>query len=67
MLVLDLLKYVLKNDGQVFTKLHGIAVETKLTPALATIYKEDLEESFTERRKLKPDLWIKYVDDVFTI
>ena len=70
--LLYLLKYVLKNNvfkigGQFFTQLHGIAMGTKLAPALSTIYIGDLEESFIESRMLKPELWVRYIDDVFLI
>ena len=40
---------------------------SKLTPALATIYIGDLEESFIESQELKLDLWVRYIDDIFTI
>ena len=50
-----------------FTQLTGIAMGTKLAPALATIYIADLEETFIESRSLKPHLWVRYIDDVFTI
>ena len=71
-LVLDLLKYVLKNNvfkfgDQVFAQLHGVAMGTKLAPALATIYIGDLEEQFLENRPLKPELWVRYIDDVFLV
>ena len=52
--VLDLLKYVLKNNVFVFdnliifTQLCGIAMGTKLAPALATI--GDLEQSFLTKQ-----------------
>ena len=70
--VLDLLKYVLKNNvfkfgNQVFAQLHGVAMGTKLAPALATIYIGDLEEQFLESRVLKPELWVRYIDDVFLV
>ena len=54
-LALDLLKYVLKNNvfkfGD-FAQLHGVTMGTKLAPALATIYIDDLEEQFLESRAL---------------
>ena len=70
--LLDLLKYVLKNNvfqfnAQFFTQLCGIAMGTKLAPALATVYIGDLEEAFIESRSLKPHLWVRYIDDVFVI
>ena len=71
-LILDLLKYVLKNNvlkfnEHIFTQLHGIAMGTKLAPALASIYIGDLEESFLSSRKLQPTLWVRYIDEVFMI
>ena len=70
--MLDLLKYVLKNnvfqfDEYVFTQLCGIAMGAKLAPALATIYVGDTEEEFIGRNSKKPDLWVRYIDDVFMI
>ena len=73
---LDIQKYmyVLKNkvfegNEYIFTQLHGIAMGTKLAPALASIYIGDLEQSFLSSRKLQPALWVRYihVDDVFAI
>ena len=43
-----------KFGDQTFTQLHGIAMRTKLAPALAIIYIGDLEEQFIEGRTLKP-------------
>lgn len=70
--LLDLLKYVLKNNvfqfnDLVFTQLCGVAMGTKFAPALATIYIGDLEEAFIESRDKKPDLWVRYIDDVFLV
>ena len=49
--LLDLLKYVLKNnvfkfDNLIFTQTCGLAMGTKLAPALATIYIRHMKESF---------------------
>ena len=68
--LLDLFKYVLKNNifqfaENVYTQLCGIAMGTKLAPALATIYIGDIEEEFIAERTKKPDLWVRYIDDVF--
>ena len=70
--LLDLLKYVLKNNifkfnNLTFTQLCGVAMGTKLAPALATIYIGDLEENFIKHRTRQPLLWVRYIDDVFTI
>ena len=70
--LLNLLKYVLKNNvfqfnNETFSQLCGIAMGTKLAPALATIYIGDLEEAFIQDRDWKPTLWLRYIDDVFMI
>lgn len=70
--LLDLLKYVLKNnvftfDDLTFTQLCGVAMGTRLAPALATIYIGDIEEAYIQTRDKKPLLWVRYIDDIFTI
>ena len=40
---------------------------TKLAPALATIYIGQLEEAFLLNIATKPDLWVRYIDDIFLI
>ena len=71
-LLVDLLKFVLKNnvfefDNLTFTQTCGLAMGTKLAPALATIYIGQLEETFLAGRALKPDLWFRYIDDIFGV
>ena len=58
---------VFKFNEHIFTQLHGIAMGTKLAPALASIYIGDLEESFLSSCKLQPTLWVRYIDDVFMV
>ena len=70
--ILDLLNYVLRNNvfqfgEHIYTQLCGIAMGTKLAPVLATIYIGDTEEAFIGERSKKPDLWVRYIDDVFMI
>ena len=70
--LLDLLKYVLKNnifkfDNLLFTQTHGIAMGTKLAPALATIYIGQVEEALLVSRPKKPTLWVRYIDDIFAV
>ena len=47
-----------------FSQKCGIAMGTKLGPALATIY---IEEKFIQSREDKPLVWVQYIDDVFMI
>ena len=71
-LLVDLLKYVLKSnifkfDTLTFTQTCGLAMGTKLAPALATIYIGHLEEAFLSNRTIKPELWTRYIDDIFLV
>ena len=70
--LLDLLKFVLKNnifefDNLVLTQTCGLAMGTKLAPALATIFIGQLEETFLSSRALKPEIWLRYIDDIFLV
>ena len=70
--ILDLLKFVLKNnvfkfDGRTFTQKCGIAMGTKLAPALATIVVADLEDKFLRETPEKPLLLRRYIDDVLLL
>ena len=58
---------VFKFNEHIFAQLHGIAMGTKLAPALASIYIGDLEGSFLSSRKLHPTLWVRYIDEVFMV
>ena len=67
--LLDLFKFVLKSnifefDNLVFTQTCSLAMGTKLAPALATIFIGQLEEAFLSSRGLKPEIWLRYIDDV---
>lgn len=70
--ILDLLKFVLKNnvftfDGRTFTQKCGIAMGTKLAPALATIVVADFEEKFLRESPEKPLLLRRYIDDILLL
>ena len=70
--LLDLLKFVLKNnifefDNLTFTQTCGLAMGTKLTPALATIYIGQMEENFLSGRNVRPEIWLRYIDDIFLV
>lgn len=70
--LLDLLKFVLTNnvfqfDGLFFKQTCGLAMGTKLAPALATIVVGDLEEAFLVECEKQPLLWLRYIDDVLCL
>ena len=71
-IVIQLLQFVLKNNvfsfnGEYYLQLHGIAMGTKLAPALATLYLGLIEEEFLTHRVFKPKIWLRYIDDIFLI
>ena len=40
---------------------------TKLAPALATIYIGQMEENFLSGRNFGPEIWLRYIDDIFLV
>ena len=60
--LLDLLRYVLFNniftfDGENFRQICGLAMGTKLAPALATPVLAEMEEKFLAHQNTKPLIW----------
>ena len=45
----------------------GLAMETRLAPAMTTIVVGDLEEPYLDRCTKQPLLWVRYIDDVFMV
>ena len=67
---LDSLSYVLKNNvfsfnRKSFKQKYGVAMGTKLAPALGTIYLALLQKSFPKTASLSPCLYLRYIDDTF--
>ncbi|GJQ72249.1 hypothetical protein Trydic_g3340 [Trypoxylus dichotomus] len=42
-------------------------MESPLSPTIANIFMEDLETRTLDAASYKPDLWLRHVDDTFTI
>ena len=52
--------------GEEFYKqLDGAAMGSPLSPVIANLYLEHLEETALQSAPLKPNLWVRYVDDTF--
>lgn len=71
-IVEELLLFVLEHNifvfnGQYFSQRHGVAMGTKLAPALATLYLTHIEEDFLDGLSLRPLVWFRYIDDIFCV
>ena len=69
---LEILAFVRKNNvfsfnGEMYRQLYGMAMGTKLAPALATIYLAFLEEAYLDSAPFVPHLYLRYIDDVFLL
>ena len=67
-----LLRYVLFNniftfDGEIFRQICGLAMGTKLAPALATLVSAKMEEEFLAHQNIKPFIWKWYMDDILLV
>ena len=70
--LLQLLAFVLKNNvftfnGECYHQRYGVAMGTKLAPALATIFMALLEERYLESTPNPPLFYARYIDDIFLI
>ena len=68
----ELAELVLKNnifefDEKVYRQLRGTAIGTKMAPPYAIIFLAELEERFLASCEHKPEVWFRYIDDIFMI
>ena len=71
-LYLELLKFVLKNNifqfnGRIYHQICGIAMGTKLAPALASVVVAYYEEEYLDTLRQQPLVWKRYIDDILVI
>jgi hypothetical protein len=57
----------LSFGGQFYDHIDGVAVGSLLSPVIANLFAEDLEERALEQATHKPLCWLLYVDDSFMI
>ena len=68
--LIKLLKLVLtKNyfifNGNFYLQVGGTAMGTRLAPSYACTFLGDLEDRLIEAYPLKPDTWLRYIDDIY--
>jgi len=70
--IIQVLSFLLKNTffqfkTHIYKQREGMAMGNPLSPILANLFMEYIEERIMKDFSLKPKFWIRYVDDVFLI
>ena len=65
-------KFILKNNyfefyGKVKQQILGTAKGTMFAPPYVCMFMDEVETSFLDTQELKPLVWFRYIDDVFSI
>ena len=68
----NLASVVLKNNifrfkDDIYLQKQGTAMGTRMAPSYAIIYMAEVEENLLARAILKPELWKRFIDDIFFI
>ena len=71
-LIADLAELVLKNNNFEFNGSHylqslGTAIGTKMAPSYANLFMDRLERQLISDARVKPYLWLRYIDDIFMV
>ena len=56
-----------KFDGEHYLQVRGTAMGTKLAPSYANIFMSDFKEKYVYTYHQQPLLWLRYIDDIFSI
>ena len=70
--LIHLIKLILTKNNFVFEEdhylqIHGTAMGTRMAPSYANIFMGDLEKRILTQVDKRPDIWWRYIDDVFAI
>ena len=65
----EMFKYVLKHNifhfnGKSYRQKYGTAMGTSMAPPFAILYMAHLEEEFWLNEHLKPEIYLRYIDDI---
>ena len=70
--LIELAELVLKNNifefsDKTYKQIRGTAIGTKFAPPYAILFMAALEEKILNKVKKKPNVWWRYIDDIFFI
>ena len=70
--IISLLSYILCNnyfifEGNTYKQIHGCAMGSPVTPVVANICMESIEEMAIKQTPVRPKVWKHFVDDSFSI
>lgn len=54
-------------QGQFYEQITGAAMGSPISPIIADIFMEHFEDQALSAAQLKPELWLRYVDDTFVV
>ena len=68
--LIELAELVLKNNvfefsDKTYQQIHGTAIGTKFAPSYAVLFKAALEEKNLNKVEKEPNVWWRYIDDIF--
>ena len=68
----ELMHLILTNNNLIFgdhhyLQIHGTAMGTKMAPSFANLFMGNFEQKFLSRQNLKPQIWLRFIDDIFMI
>ena len=68
----EMLRLILKENsfqfnGKNYLQIHGTAMGTKMAVAFANIFMVDIETEILSKSVIKPLIWKRYIDDIFSL
>ncbi|XP_068728713.1 uncharacterized protein [Montipora capricornis] len=67
MLRLTLKENSFQFNGKDYLQIHGTAMGTKMAVAFANIFMADIETEILSKSVIKPLIWKRYIDDIFSL